>query len=84
MILIRESKSAKTQKQNLYGGVFTYVPLRQIQDISFTPDAEQSRRVMTIRLAGNVCLDSEFAPDNSDVEEFHQECEQALSHSVMR
>jgi hypothetical protein len=78
LILIRESKRTKTSPRNLYGGVFTYIPLRQIQDIAFLAEPEHARRVMQITLADKIRLRAEFALDNPEFDTFQKEWQQRL------
>lgn len=77
LILIRESKRTKTENATVYGGVFTYIPLNKIRNITVTTEPEKSRQVMQIRLSDTICLHSEFGMDNPDVEAFQMECKQA-------
>lgn len=74
LILIRESKRTKAEKQNVYGGVFTYIPLRRIQDLSFTPDPERSRSIMQMTLTEKLRLYAEFALDNPELPAFQSAC----------
>jgi hypothetical protein len=82
LILIRESKRTKTDNRNLYGGVFTYIPLRQIQDLAFTTDREKSQCVMQITLTDKIHLRAEFALDNTELDAFQTECKNKFLHSV--
>lgn len=74
LILIKQNKKIKTDKEALYGGVFTYIPRRRIQDISFSPNPEQTQRIMEITLPGNLRLRSEFSLDNKELPAFQQKC----------
>jgi len=73
LILIRESQRTKADKRHLYGGMFTYIPLRQIQDLSFATDPEQSQSVMQITLTDKHHLHAEFALDNPELAAFQEE-----------
>lgn len=74
LIVIRQTKRMKTEGQNIYGGIFIYIPLRQIHDLSFTSNEKKSLCVMTITLADKVALRSEFAPDNGELAAFQTAC----------
>ncbi|GAK51241.1 hypothetical protein U14_02484 [Candidatus Moduliflexus flocculans] len=74
LIVIRQTKRMKTGEQNIYGGIFLYIPLRQIQDLSFADDEKKSLRVMTVSLADKVKLSAEFARDNEELEAFQEAC----------
>lgn len=67
LILIKEDKRVRINKESLYGGVFTYIPRRQIRDISFTSEQENSHCVMEITLPENTHLASEFSFDNKEL-----------------
>jgi hypothetical protein len=73
LILIKEGKRIKMEQENLYGGVTTYIPLQNIQDISFAADSERSRCIMTVMLPEHICVRSEFALGSVDLEVFKQE-----------
>jgi hypothetical protein len=68
LILIKEDKQVKTNKDSKYGGVFTYIPRRQIHDVSFVPSPENSHCTLEITLPGNTHLASEFSSDNEELE----------------
>lgn len=79
LIVIRQTARMKTGEQNIYGGIFLYIPLRQIQDLSFSDDEKKSLRVMTVSLADRVKLHSEFARDNKGLEAFQQACRHVVA-----
>jgi len=68
LILIKEDKQVKTDKDSKHGGVFTYIPRRQIQTVSFIPDPENSHCIMEITLPENTRLTSEFSSANEELE----------------
>jgi hypothetical protein len=75
LILIKESKRTKSLKENLYGGVFTYIPLSQIQDISFERDTGKTDYAMNITLKDKARLRSEFLTDSVvNLEVFKEAC----------
>lgn len=67
LILIKEDKRVKTDKERRYGGVFTYIPRRQIHGISFISDPEDSHCVMEVTLPENTRLASEFSSANEEL-----------------
>jgi hypothetical protein len=73
-ILIKENKQIKTDKEGLYGGVFTYIPRYRIQDISFTSNPENTQSTMEIILPDNICFSSEFSLDNEELPAFQKTC----------
>jgi hypothetical protein len=75
LILIKEKKRIKTDKETLYGGVFTYIPRHRIQDISFTPNPENTQSTMEITLLDSLRFSSEFSLDNEDLQTFQQRCQ---------
>jgi hypothetical protein len=75
LILIKEKKQIKTDKETLYGGVFTYIPRHRIQDISFTPNPENTQSTMEITLPDDLRLSSEFSLDNEELQTFQQKCQ---------
>jgi len=70
IILIRQTKRTKTEGQNTYGGIFTYIPLHHVQDLSFALDEKKSLCVMTITLAEKVVLRVEFDKNHTELEAF--------------
>ena len=78
LILIREKKRIKTKRDTLYGAIFSFIPRRRIQGISFTEDGEKARYIMEITLPGNTHLTSEFSANNGDLEQL-QEAVKAVS-----
>jgi hypothetical protein len=68
LILIKEDKRVKTDRDSTYGGVFTFIPRRQIHDISFVSSPENSHCTMDITLPGNTHLVSEFSSANEELE----------------
>ena len=74
LILIKQHKQIKTEKEALYGGVFTFIPRHRIQAISFTTNPEHNQRTMEISLLYNLQLSSEFSFDNKELRIFEQKC----------
>jgi AcrR family transcriptional regulator len=74
LILIKQPKQIKTEKEALYGGIFTYIPRHRVQAISFTANPEQNQRTMEITLPDNLHLSSEFSFDNKELRIFEQKC----------
>jgi AcrR family transcriptional regulator len=74
-ILIKENKQIKTDKDDLHGGVFSYIPRHRIQDISFTPNPENKRSIMEIILPDDIRFKSEFSLDNEELPAFQQKCQ---------
>jgi len=67
LILIKDEKPIKTDRDNKYGGVITHLPRCQIHDISFTSGPENSNCTMEIILPGNTRITSEFSFNNKDL-----------------
>jgi hypothetical protein len=67
LILIKENKKTKTEKDCLYGAVFTYIPHRQINEVLFIPNNENSQYNMEIILSENTYLSSEFSNANGEM-----------------
>jgi hypothetical protein len=81
LILIRESKKTKTPKENLYGGIFTYIPLHRIQHVSFERNTGKVDRIMNITLADNTRLRAEFFSTTAmNLELFQEACTQQFSY----
>ena len=76
LILIKENKQIKTDKEALYGGVFSYIPRHRIQDISFVPNSENTLSTMEIILPDSLRFSSEFSLDNEDLPAFQQKCQE--------
>jgi len=74
LILIKQNKQIKTDKEDLHGGVFTYIPRHRIQNISFSPKSENTQTAMQIALPADICLSSEFSLDNEELAAFQQKC----------
>lgn len=72
LILIREDKRIRINQEASYGGVFTYIPRRQIHDISFVSDRENAHCVMQITLPENTRLVSEFSLTNEELGSFQE------------
>jgi hypothetical protein len=68
LILIKEDKRVRINKESKYGGVFTYIPRRQIRDVSFISDPRNSHCTMEITLSENTRLASEFSSANEGLE----------------
>ena len=68
LILIKENKRIKSDKEKMYGGVFTHIPRRQIHEVSFIANQENAQCVMEIILPENTRLVSEFSLANKDLE----------------
>lgn len=71
LILLTEHSRTKKGEEKQYGGVFTYIPLRHIQQISFT--TKHSNLVMNIQLSDTIHLCSEFSSGNNDIEALARE-----------
>jgi hypothetical protein len=75
MILVQESKRMKSLKESLYGGIFTYIPRSQIQNISFERETGKTDYAMNITLADNTRLRSEFLTESAvNLEVFKEAC----------
>lgn len=72
LIMIKEDKRIKTDKDSRYGGVFTYIPRRQIHDISFISNPEDSQCIMEISLPENTRLVSEFSCANEELKQLQE------------
>ncbi|MFC1975272.1 TetR/AcrR family transcriptional regulator [Chloroflexota bacterium] len=75
LILIKEKKRIKTDKEKVYGGVFTHIPRHRIQNISFIANPENTQSTMEITLPDNLRFRSEFTLDNEELQTFQQKCE---------
>jgi hypothetical protein len=64
LILINEEKRIRTDTENPYGGVFTYIPRRQMKEVSFRLDQENKLCIMEISLPGNTRISLEFSTGN--------------------
>ncbi|MBP6469257.1 MAG: hypothetical protein KBE23_11590 [Chloroflexi bacterium] len=72
LILIREPKSIRTSRDNTDGGVFTYIPRRQIRNLSFAAGEENTQYVMEIALPENEFLACEFSSANEELKRLQQ------------
>lgn len=70
LIVIREAKRLKTRQDSMYGGIFTYIPLGRIHEISFAPAVTTPRCQMAITLSAQIALRSEFSVDNPELGTF--------------
>jgi len=70
LILIREENQTRTGKDKFYGAVFTYIPRRQIDEISFIPDAEDSLCTMEVRVPESAPVISVFSRTNEELAQF--------------
>lgn len=84
VILIKESKAAKSEKSVLYGGIFSYIPRRQIQDITFTPDPENTCCTMEISLPKNIRLQSEFSLGSEELNAFKKEFRKSFISAILK
>lgn len=77
LILIREPTSIRTNRDNTDGGIFTYIPRRQIRNISFAAGGENAPCIMEIALPENEFLACEFSSANEELKRLQQACEAA-------
>ncbi|MCB8982328.1 MAG: hypothetical protein H6659_00725 [Ardenticatenaceae bacterium] len=72
LVLIQEAKAIRNNFDSSYGGVFTYIPRRQIQEVSFTPppQAADAAWQMDVVLASDVHLAVEFSASNESLPSF--------------
>jgi hypothetical protein len=57
LILIREDESRNWGKENRYGGIWNYVPLRKISSVSLSRGEDGGLLILTVRLPQKVRLD---------------------------
>ncbi len=77
LILIREPTSIRTNRDNTDGGIFTYIPRRQIRNMSFAAGGENAPCIMEIALPENEFLACEFSSANEELKRLQQACEAA-------
>jgi len=72
LILIQEAKAVRTNFDATHGGVFTYIPRRQIMDVSFVerPSAPDAVCLMDVALPDKVHVTVEFAAAHPDLPQF--------------
>lgn len=77
LIFVQEDKQIRTNFDPKHGGVFTHIPRRQIQNVTFVTQAQPQTPacLMTITLPNDTHLTAEFSPDNDGLHRF-----QALFH----
>ena len=75
IILIKENARIKSGTKNLYGGVFSYIPLRHIEDLSLTPHMEGPKhQTLNIMVSGNMSRSSEYSEENVEIPAFYRAC----------
>ncbi|MBN1412209.1 MAG: hypothetical protein JW969_15295 [Spirochaetales bacterium] len=70
LILIRDSRRTKNNSRELYGGIFTYIPLHQVRDLSFTGASDESLTLMKIEFTNGNHLQMEFDAGNPGLTAF--------------
>ncbi len=70
LILIKEEYKTRTSKNKFYGAVFTYIPRRQIVNISFAPSPENSLCTMEIRVPESAHITSVISTTNEELARF--------------
>jgi hypothetical protein len=79
-ILIKEVEKTKAPQHVLYGGIFTYLPLKQISNVTFEVKKGKTDCVMTITLSDGSCYHAEFSSDNAvNLELFKEACASRLN-----
>lgn len=73
LVFVREEKQIRNNFDPKHGGVFTYIPRRQIQDLTFSLQPQHPQIpfcLMTITLPGDTRLTAEFSPENESLPGF--------------
>jgi hypothetical protein len=80
LIFIKESKPVKKVRDTSYGVLFTYIPLRQIQQVDFEEDTEKSACFANITITDNSRLRVQFSPNTAvNLESFKEACDRTFS-----
>lgn len=75
LILINEVEKTKDAQHLLYGGIFTYLPLKHISNVSFEGKKGQTDCVMKVTLSDKTCHRTEFSSDSAvNLELFKDAC----------
>jgi hypothetical protein len=84
LIFIKESKPTKKVKETAYGNLFTYVPLQQIQQVSFEQNAEKSACFANVTLTDNSRLRVQYSPDTAiNLESFKEACARTFTQNKL-
>ncbi len=73
LIFIKEDKQIRTNFDPNHGGVFTYIPQHQIQDITFTPQPENNITLMQVTLPNDHQLVSELSADTPQLQQLQEQ-----------
>ena len=78
LILIGEEPRRKNRKKNLYGAVFSYVPLQKIRSVFLSPVLENAHKTLVITLQGGRRQTLDFANDNKEIDDFYLAVQNSL------
>jgi len=80
LILINEVEKAQDSQQLLCGGIFTYLPLKSISNVTFEEKKGQTDCVMSITLSDETCYRAEFSSDSAvNLELFKEACASGIN-----
>lgn len=80
LILINEVEKTKDAQHLLYGGIFTYLPRKQIANVTFEYKNGDTDCLMTVRLADGSCHFAEFSSNSAvNLELFKDACAEGFS-----
>jgi hypothetical protein len=80
LILINEVEKTKNSQHLLYGGIFTYLPLKQISNVTFQEKKGQTDCVMNVTLSDETCYRAEFSSNSAvNLELFKEACANGLN-----
>lgn len=81
LILIREDPRRKNSKKNLYGAIFSYIPLQNISSISLAPVPDNTHKTLEVILSGGLRQTFDFASDNKEIDDFYLALQNILGES---
>jgi len=83
-ILIKEVEKTKAPEHVLYGGIFTYLPLKRISQVTFEEKKGKTDCVMNIALSDDSCYRAEFSSDSAvNLELFKEACASGLASETI-
>jgi len=80
LILINEVEKTKDSQHLLYGGIFTYLPLKHIANVTFNEKKGETDCVMTVTLSDETSYRAEFSSDSAvNLELFKEACASGIN-----
>ncbi|MBN1231405.1 MAG: TetR/AcrR family transcriptional regulator [Anaerolineales bacterium] len=67
LILLKENKQVKIEKESTYKGITTFIPLQNIKNISFSPIADNGLRLMEIQIPCGNSIKMKYESVNKDI-----------------